>query len=394
MINNNNKNILSESSKNSYILYNIYNNNFGNIILNNPKVYNALNSEMEEAMINIVSAYVNEKNLNFNKFIPIKYSPNKYSSIPKIIYLNSNSNQFCSGGNIVDIYHAIKNNNIDLIKLRYKRILTLIHLLYFMNPILIVEWKGYVMGGGVGISINSPIRICTETTIFSMPECLIGHFPDVGAAYFFRQFFKKNIEIGLYCALTGYRIKGKECLLTGIATNYIINENLEKVKINLINLCKENENVNLKIIQNELKKFGEIYDENKKYNFPNEDIIIKVFKPDSIYGIFERLENIKNNGNEFEKNFAIQTLNILNNASPISILIFTEMYKTSNELNNIFETYIREEKCFPISAVKGDFKEGIRANLIDKDKKFNFKYKSIYDIKNPNEIIKEFLLSN
>ena len=95
-----------------------------------------------------------------------------------------------------------------------------------------------------------------------------------------------------------------------------------------------------------------------------------------------------------KKNFAIQTLNILNNASPISILIFTEMYKKSGELNNIFESYIREEKYFPISAFKGDFKEGIRANLIDKDKKFNFKYKSIYDIKNPNEIIKEFLLSN
>ena len=71
------------------------------------------------------------------------------------------------------------------------------------------------------------------------------------------------------------------------------------------NLIKANENVNLKIIQKELKKFDEIYDENNKYNFPNEDITIKVFKPDSIYCIFENLENIKNNGNEFEKNFLL-----------------------------------------------------------------------------------------
>ena len=40
--------------------------------------------------------------------------------------------------------------------------------------------------------------------------------------------------------------------------------------------------------------------------------------------------------------------------------------------------------------LNGDFREGIRAILIDKDKKFNWKYQTINDIKNPEEIIKEF----
>ena len=47
----------------------------------------------------------------------------------------------------------------------------------------------------------------------------------------------------------------------------------------------DNEIVNIDLIQNELKKFGDVYDEKNEYSFPNEDIIIKVFKPDSIFNI-------------------------------------------------------------------------------------------------------------
>ena len=38
-----------------------------------------------------------------------------------------------------------------------------------MKPIQISFWNGVVMGGGVGVSINSPIRIATENTLFAMP---------------------------------------------------------------------------------------------------------------------------------------------------------------------------------------------------------------------------------
>lgn len=38
-----------------------------------------------------------------------------------------------------------------------------------MKPIQISFWNGFVMGGGVGVSINAPIRIATENTQFAMP---------------------------------------------------------------------------------------------------------------------------------------------------------------------------------------------------------------------------------
>lgn len=53
-----------------------------------------------------------------------------------------------------------------------------------LKPIVIALMDGIVMGGGVGLSINAPIRIATENSVFAMPECRLGLFTDVGAGYF------------------------------------------------------------------------------------------------------------------------------------------------------------------------------------------------------------------
>jgi hypothetical protein len=38
-----------------------------------------------------------------------------------------------------------------------------------MKPVQISVFDGIVMGGGVGISIYSKIKIATESTVFAMP---------------------------------------------------------------------------------------------------------------------------------------------------------------------------------------------------------------------------------
>lgn len=62
------------------------------------------------------------------------------------------------------------------------------------------------MGGGVGISIHSPIKICTEQSMFAMPEAAIGFFTDIGSSYFLPRLKKR---IGYYLAMTGTRLKGQ-----------------------------------------------------------------------------------------------------------------------------------------------------------------------------------------
>ena len=53
------------------------------------------------------------------------------------------------------------------------------------------------MGGGVGISVHSPIRIATESTLFAMPEAKIGLFTDVGGGFFLSR-LKNNLGLYLF----------------------------------------------------------------------------------------------------------------------------------------------------------------------------------------------------
>ena len=65
------------------------------------------------------------------------------------------------------------------------------------------------MGGGVGLCINSPFRIATENTVFSMPENAIGLFTDASASFWMPRL---DGSIGHYLALTGRRLKGYDVL--------------------------------------------------------------------------------------------------------------------------------------------------------------------------------------
>ncbi|XP_048454695.1 3-hydroxyisobutyryl-CoA hydrolase, mitochondrial [Rhincodon typus] len=80
---------------------------------------------------------------------------------------------------------------------------------------------GITMGGGVGLSVHGHFQVATEKTLFAMPETGIGLFPDVGGGFFLPRLEGK---LGLYLALTGFRIKGRDVHQAGIATHFVKSE--------------------------------------------------------------------------------------------------------------------------------------------------------------------------
>lgn len=103
--------------------------------------------------------------------------------------------------------------------------------------------NGIVMGGGVGLSVHGSHRIATDNTLFAMPETAIGFFCDVGGSHFLSRL---PHQLGMYLALTGSRLKGKELVAAGVATHYVPLEKMNLLKDQLIE--KECQNVN-EIIQ-------------------------------------------------------------------------------------------------------------------------------------------------
>jgi enoyl-CoA hydratase/carnithine racemase len=92
----------------------------------------------------------------------------------------------------------------------------------FAKPVISLI-HGVVMGGGVGISCHTPIRVATEKTLFAMPETGIGLFPDVGGGYFLPRIPIPGF--GLFLGLTGQRLKERVIIDT-----LFCNKNGHKIK--------------------------------------------------------------------------------------------------------------------------------------------------------------------
>ena len=137
-------------------------NETGIILLNNPKVLNALDLEMAELFFSQLNQW-------------------QYNNNIKRVLLKGEGKAFCSGGDIKSMFLSSgvsdlkKNFLFKEYKLNYA-------ISQFTKPYLSI-WNGIVMGGGVGISIYGKYRIVTENAKLAMPESAIGFFPDVGTSY-------------------------------------------------------------------------------------------------------------------------------------------------------------------------------------------------------------------
>lgn len=381
-----------EVLKNPYdgVIFKSHNDNVYEITLNKTNKYNALDLKMIREILKRVRLWVPYNIDGFSS------DSNDISSAkpPKIVIFSGNGKAFCAGGDIVDLYNAkISGKNLRILKdfFRYEYLLD--YSLTKIIPTQISFWNGAVMGGGVGLSINSPIRIATDSSVFAMPETKIGLFTDVGASYFLTRIMNNNIEAGVFLGLSGDKIQGKDLALSGIATHYVKEENFEKLKQILIEkIGKGEDSKDIKEISNIVSENCDFTYTKEKFSLKNNENIKKIFKPDSIENIYNRLNEVIVNDKE-SKAWAERVLNNINKSSPLSLIINLELLKRGLSFNSIEEAFNIEAQLVSVFMEESDFFEGVRALLIDKDNKPNWKHKSYKDI-NIDEEIKNYFDRN
>src|SRR5690242_19090243 len=114
--------------------------------------------------------------------------------------------------------------------------------------------------------------------------------------------------------LTGEKIKGKESAKSGVATNYVTREKLEKLKTAIIE--KPTEDTALKNVQNIVSEFAEITYSTENFSFPRSEEIQRTFIVDSLEEVYQRLNNLIEKGSEDEKQWAQNILKIFEKSSP------------------------------------------------------------------------------
>jgi len=256
------------------------------------------------------------------------------------------SKSFCAGGDIADMYRFAKAGDYEFGKKFWRdeyRINARIK--NYAKPYVAIM-DGIVMGGGVGISAHGSHRIVTENTMFAMPECSIGLIPDVGGNLLLS---KAPGNIGEYLSTTGARLGAADCIFAGIADYFVPDAKLETLIKSLEEtadlglLEKSSEQPNNGILKNEQAEI------NKHFSHPDALAIIHSLEADNSEWTQKAAKLIRRN-------------------SPLSVACALEIVRQSRNLDCIKDILALEYRYTSRSLAEGNFIEGIRAQIIDKDK--------------------------
>lgn len=171
----------------------------GLITLNRPKALNALTHGMAVAMHAQLKVWAAD------------------DGVKTVVVRGAGERAFCAGGDIRTLYDSGKAGTPYAVEFYRDEYLLNAYIKHYPKP-YVALLHGFVMGGGVGVSVHGSHRVADETMVFAMPETGIGLFPDVGGSFFLPRL---PGELGLYAGLTGARLKTADAIFAGVATHVV-----------------------------------------------------------------------------------------------------------------------------------------------------------------------------
>jgi enoyl-CoA hydratase/carnithine racemase len=274
-------------------------------------------------------------------------------AIRAVLVKGAGETAFCAGGDVRWLYETGRRDPAgaaEFFRGEYANN-ALIH--RFPKPYVALI-DGVVMGGGVGISVHGDFRVAGDKTLFAMPETGIGLFPDVGGGHFMPRL---HDGLGLYYALTGARAKAADCMAAGIATHYAPTEKHESLEAALLSTrLGAHAHADIETVLDDFS--------GDPGHAGVNDLRPQIARHFEGYETLDALmAALKADGGDFAK----ETLDTLLRMSPTSMRITFEQMKRGRRLD--FNDTMKMEFRIARRVMDGhDFYEGVRAQIIDKDR--------------------------
>ena len=332
--------------------------------LNAPKTLNGLTLEMTRLLTEQLHLWAQDP------------------EVAVVILKGAGDKAFCAGGDLHTLHHRMKKSDTGALEdnayaatffaeeyaLDYR-----IHT--YPKPILV--WgDGIVMGGGMGLMMGASHRVVTETTRMAMPEISIGLFPDVGGTWLLNRL---PAHAGLFLGLTGAQLGANDALFADMADYHVPRDRW----VDLLSAMtqrdweKVQEHANTPFSEHAFAQLSDNHDQLDRVllalcSEPSDEV-----KPLQTYlSLIRRLcqgsdlERIVQNILTLSQHPDIwlqKAAKTLSQGSPGSARLTYALLKHNKRLS-LAEVYRVEWYAGVMAAAHGDFAEGIRALLIDKDK--------------------------
>ncbi len=306
------------------------------VVLNRPQALNALNLDMVRELARILDEAKAD------------------DSVTCLILRGAGERAFCAGGDIKAAREMGLKAQVgdmpfdDVVQFFREEYALNKKLFHFQKPIIVVM-HGITMGGGVGLAAPCRYRVATEATQWAMPEVNIGFFPDIGAGYYLTRLGHK---VGVYLGLTGESVKNKADLVKcGLATHALPSDQIDAM-VEALAFASHDQDIK-RILDHFC--FVPLLPE-----LPYK-LIEEIFSAASLDAILKGLR-------AEQSLWARHAHDVILSKSPLSVKVTFEHLKAA--MIEDFNTIIDRDYHLACEFMKdSDMFEGIRAMLVDKDKK-------------------------
>lgn len=299
----------------------------GLITLNRPKAINSLNQRMVDDLTAILTGWASDE------------------AVRAVVLSGAGERGLCAGGDVVSIYHSARKDGAEARRFWRDEYLLNAQIADFAKPYVAVM-DGIVMGGGVGVSAHANTRVVTDTSKIAMPEVGIGFIPDVGGVYLLS---RAPGGLGLHAALTGAPFSGADAIAMGFADHYVPHADIEAFRRAIVGDG----------VENALAKYT--VEPPPSELVAQRDWIDDCFARDTVEDIVAALAG-------HGAGPANDAANLIATRSPIALSVTLEAVRRAAELETLKDVLVQDYRVSSASLRSHDLVEGIRAQLIDKDR--------------------------
>ncbi len=309
----------------------------GIVTLNRPKAVNALNAGMVQAMLRQLTEWADD------------------DAVATVLVRGAGDRGLCAGGDIVAIYKDMLHSGTETAEFWADEYRLNSLIAHYPKP-FVAFMDGLVLGGGVGISAHGSVRVVTERTRTGMPETTIGFVPDVGGTFLLS---RSPGETGTHAALTGAHLSGADALFLGLADHFVPSENLPALAEALESSTPEAA----------VERFAQAAPDSALA--AQREWIDAAYVHDDAEEIVRSLRSL---GDE-----AAAAADTIEAKSPTSVKVALASLRRVRGLS--LEEALDQEYRVGLRCLAGpDFREGIRAQVVDKDRNPQWKPPTLADV--------------
>jgi enoyl-CoA hydratase len=301
-------------------------NGIGFVTLNRPKAINSLTQTMVDLLSTVLIRW------------------DRDDEVRAVVLAGAGERGLCAGGDIVAVYHSARADGVDARRFWRDEYLLNGQIGRFVKPYVSVM-DGIVMGGGVGVGAHGNTRVVTDTSKVAMPEVGIGFIPDVGGAYLLS---RAPGRLGLHAALTGAPFSGADAIALGFADHYVPHSEIDAFT----------QTIATNGVASALAAHA--------VEPPPSDLAAQRNWIDECYSgdtVSDIIAALRGHGGPAE-----DAANLIATRSPIALSVALEAVRRAAKLETLEDVLIQDYRVSSASSRSRDLVEGIRAQIIDKDR--------------------------